>query len=346
MNKPNTIPEIASLEKTELIDLLEQMLLYRRFEEKAGESYAIGKIGGFCHLHIGQEAVAAGCITPLRKDDYVIGTYREHTQALAKGVSPEAVMAELYGKAAGASRGLGGSMHIFGSNVGFMGGHGIVGGHLGLALGIAWGIHYRGGDQVCVCFLGDAAVNQGIFHESMNMAAIWNLPVIYAVENNAYGMGTKFSRVSETEMSQKSASHGITARVIDGQNVMSTYVDFAQIVEEVRQGAGPQFVDVQCYRFKGHSMSDPVSGTYRSKKEVADKTENADPIKILADYMFDADLLSPAELEEIDAKVKDIVKRAEEFAEEAPDPDLATLYDFVYSEINPNGRLFFDGRVI
>jgi pyruvate dehydrogenase E1 component alpha subunit len=335
-----------SLDKEKMIELLKRMLLYRRFEEKAGESYAIGKIGGFCHLHIGQEAVAAGCIAPLRKEDYVIGTYREHTQALAKGVAPEAVMAELYGKAPGTSGGLGGSMHIFGSDVGFMGGHGIVGGQLALALGIAWGIHYRGGDQVCVCFLGDAAVNQGAFHESLNMAAIWNLPVIYAVENNAYGMGTKFSRVSETEMSQKSASHGVPARIIDGQDVVSTYTDFTEIVEEVRQGAGPQFVDVQCYRFKGHSMSDPVSGTYRSKKEVEDKTENADPITTLADQMFDSALLTPEEFKEMDMEAREIVRKAEAFAESAPEPDTKSLYDNVYSEINPNGRLFFDGRVI
>ena len=346
MDGSSTMASIDALEKADLMGLLNQMLLYRRFEEKAGESYAIGKIGGFCHLHIGQEAVAAGCITPLRKDDYAIGTYREHTQAIAKGVSPGAVMAELYGKASGASKGLGGSMHIFGADVGFMGGHGIVGGQLGLALGIGWGIHYRGGDQVCVCFLGDAAVNQGAFHESMNMAAIWNLPVIYAVENNDYGMGTKFSRVSDTDMSQKSASHGVPARVIDGQNVISTYVDFSAIVEEVRQGAGPQFVDVQCYRFKGHSMSDPVSGTYRSKKEVEDKTENADPIRVLADQMMEAGLLSEEDLEAMDVEARDIVRKAEEFAEEAPEPDLKPQYDFVYSEINPNGRLFFDGRTI
>ena len=187
-------PALGGFSKGKLVELLRQMLLYRRFEEKAEEAYAIGKIGGFCHLHIGQEGAAAGCILPLRQDDYVISSYRSHTQALAKGLSPEAVMSELYGKAGGTSGGAGGSMHIFGADVGFMGGNGIVGAQAPLALGMAWAIHYRGGDQVCVCFLGDAAVNQGAFHESMNMAAIWNLPVIYVVENNAYGMGTKFTR--------------------------------------------------------------------------------------------------------------------------------------------------------
>ncbi len=335
---------IEGLSSEKLRDLLRQMLLYRRFEQKAEEGYAIGKIGGFCHLHIGQEAVAAGCILPLRPDDYVIGAYREHTQALAKGVTPEAVMAELYGKASGASGGMGGSMHIFGADVGFMGGHGIVGAQTALALGIAWAIHYRSGDQVCLCFLGDAAVNQGAFHESMNMAAIWKLPLIFVVENNSYGMGTKFTRVSDTEMCRKSAAHGVPATVVDGQDVIATYTTFEEVVERVRAGAGPQFMDVECYRFKGHSMSDPVSGTYRSKEEVDDMKENADPICILRDRMFSADLLTEQELEAIDREVRDVVDAAVEFAEAAPEPEVDTLYQNVYSEINPHGRLFFDGR--
>ena len=253
-------------------------------------------------------------------------------------------MSELYGKASGTSGGMGGSMHIFGADSRFMGGHGIVGAQVGLALGMAWAIHYRGGDQVCVCFLGDAAVNQGAFHESMNMAAIWSLPVIYVVENNAYGMGTKFSRMSDTEMVQKAASHGVPATVVDGEDVMAIYARFDGLVESVRQGAGPQFVDVNVYRFKGHSMSDPVSGTYRSKEEVADRTENADPICILRDRMFSAELLTDEELEAIDKEVRTIVDAAVEFAEAAPEPEVDALYQNVYSEINPHGRLFFDGR--
>ncbi len=337
-------PELDGFSKDQLLHILREMLLYRRFEEKAEEGYAIGKIGGFCHLHIGQEATPAGSILPLRKDDYVITAYRDHTQALAKGLSADAVMAELYGKASGSSGGMGGSMHIFGADVGFMGGHGIVGGQTGLALGMAWAIHYRGGDQVCMCFMGDAAVNQGMFHESMNMAAIWDLPVIYVVENNAYGMGTKFSRVSDTDMVTKAASHGVPATIVDGQDVIATLKAFDEIVTGVRAGAGPHFVDLQCYRFKGHSMSDPVSGTYRSKEEVDDRTENADPIKILRDRLFAAKLLDQGGLEAIDAEVGKVVAAADEFAEAAPDPDPAGLYDHVYSEINPHGRLFFDGR--
>jgi pyruvate dehydrogenase E1 component alpha subunit len=337
-------PALGGFSKEKLIELLGQMLLYRRFEEKAEEGYAIGKIGGFCHLHIGQEGAAAGCILPLRQDDYVISSYRSHTQALAKGLSPEAVMSELYGKATGVSGGSGGSMHMFGADVGFMGGNGIVGAQAPLALGMAWAIHYRGGDQVCLCFLGDAAVNQGGFHESMNMAAIWNLPVIYVVENNAYGMGTKFTRMSETEMVQKASSHGVPATVVNGEDVMATYAHFDALVERVRQGAGPQFVDVECYRFKGHSMSDPVAGTYRSKAEVDDRTENADPITLLRDRMFAADLLTNEELEAIDREMRTIVDVSVEFAEAAPEPEVDSLYQSVYSEINPHGRLFFDGR--
>ena len=337
-------PALGGFSKEKLLELLRQMLLYRRFEEKAEEAYAIGKIRGFCHLHIGQEGAAAGCILPLRQDDYVISSYRSHTQALAKGLSAEAVMSELYGKASGTSGGSGGSMHMFGADVGFMGGNGIVGAQAPLALGMAWAIHYRGGDQVCMCFLGDAAVNQGAFHESMNMAAIWNLPVIYVVENNAYGMGTKFSRMSETEMVQKAASHGVPATVVDGEDVMATYAHFDGLIETVRNGGGPRFVDVECYRFKGHSMSDPVSGTYRSKEEVDDRTENADPICILRDRMFSTELLTGEELEAIDKEVRTIVDAAVDFAEAAPEPEVDTLYQHVYSEINPHGRLFFDGR--
>ena len=195
--KHGVSPELA-------LDLMRDMLLYRRFEERAEEAYAIGKIGGFCHLHIGQEAAAAGSIKPLREDDYVMSAYREHTQAIAKGVSPNAVMAELYGRAAGASGGKGGSMHIFDASIRFMGGHGIVGGQVPLATGIAWKVKYKEEDTIVVVYMGDAAVNQGGFHEAMNMAAIWQLPIVYVVENNDYGMGTAFTRVSRTAMVEKS----------------------------------------------------------------------------------------------------------------------------------------------
>lgn len=336
--------ELHGFSRERLHELMRAMLLYRRFEEKIEEAYAIGKIGGFCHVHIGQEATAAGTILPLRREDYVISAYRAHTQAIAKGVEPRAVMAELYGKATGCCGGLGGSMHLFNKAVGFMGGHGIVGAQAALAVGIAFGIKYRDEDNVVVCFLGDAAVNQGAFHEAMNMAAIWNLPVIYAVENNGYGMGTEFTRVSTTEMARKSASHGVPATVVNGQDVLETYRTFEELVERTRTGGGPQFVDVRTYRFRGHSMSDPVSGTYRSKQEVDRKVDCDDPITLLKDQLFEADLMSQDELEALDAEVMVEVDEVEAFAESSPEPEESAIYDFVYSQKNEHGRLFMDGH--
>lgn len=326
------------------LDLMRDMLLYRRFEEKAEEAYAIGKIGGFCHLHIGQEAAAAGSIKPLKGDDYVMSAYREHTQALAKGVHPNAVMAELYGRADGASGGKGGSMHIFDAECRFMGGHGIVGGQVPLATGIGWKIKYRGEDTVSLVFMGDAAVNQGGFHEALNMAAIWQLPCIYVVENNEYGMGTAFSRVSKTDMSTKPVPHGIPAHVVDGQDVLATYAFFRDLADKVRNGAGPQFVDLQTYRFRGHSMSDPVSGTYRPVEEVEEAKEQRDPIALLRDTLMKAGLLDQETLEEMDAEARQVSADAADFAEASPQPGPEALYRHVWADINPNGRLFFDGR--
>lgn len=333
---------LGGLEEDLLRKLMREMLLYRRFEEKAEEAYAIGKIGGFCHLHIGQEAGAAGTILPLRDDDYVITAYRDHTQALAKGVDPKGVMAELYGRADGVAGGRGGSMHILDVSKNFMGGHGIVGGQIPLAAGIGWAIKYRGQDRVCVCFMGDAAVNQGAFLEALNMSAIWNLPVIYVVENNGYGMGTKFTRVSKTPIHERSSAYGIPAHIVDGQDVVATYNAFADLADKVRGGAGPQFVDLQTYRFKGHSMSDPVSGTYRSKKEVDAAMEDRDPIRILRQRLEEAGVLTEDELKEMDAEVRAVCEEAVEFADASPLPDPSTLYDHVYAEHNENGRLFFD----
>lgn len=326
------------------LDLLRDMLLYRRFEEKAEEAYAIGKIGGFCHLHIGQEAGAAGCIKPLREDDYVVTAYREHTQAIAKGVPPNAVMAELYGRVDGSSGGKGGSMHIFGADCRFMGGHGIVGGQVPLGAGIGWKIKYKEEDSICVTFMGDAAVNQGAFHESLNLAAIWELPVIFVVENNEYGMGTAFSRVSTTEMSKKSCANGVPSHIVDGQDVLETYATFRDMAEDVRNGAGPQFVELQTYRFRGHSMSDPVSGTYRSTDEVDEAKERKDPIALLRDILMDADLLDSNALEEMDAEARETAGEAADFADESPKPEADALYRNVWAEENEHGRLFFDGR--
>lgn len=335
---------LRGFSRDQLVGILRNMLLYRRFEEKAEEAYAIGKIGGFCHLHIGQEGAAEGCIRPLREDDYVITAYRDHTQALAKGLNPGRVLAELYGRSVGVSGGKGGSMHLFGAQHAFMGGHGIVGGQVPLATGMGWAVKYRGEDKIVVCFMGDAAVNQGALHESLNMAAVWHLPVIYAVENNGYGMGTAFRRISATEISDRSGAYGIPASVVNGQDVLATYRHMEGLVRDVRGGGGPRFVEVRTYRFRGHSMSDPVSGTYRSKEEVTERTEHDDPVKHLRDRLFQAGLLSQEQLEELDRGVRKIVEEAAEFADNAPAPEPADLYSHVYARINENGRLFLDGR--
>jgi pyruvate dehydrogenase E1 component alpha subunit len=336
--------ELLGVEPEMALRLMREMLLYRRFEEKAEEAYAIGKIGGFCHLHIGQEAAAAGSIAALREDDYVISAYREHTQALAKGISPKAIMAELYGRADGCSGGRGGSMHLFDPSKGFMGGNGIVGGQIPTATGFGFAIKYKGGDQVSLCFLGDAAVNQGSFHESLNLAAVWKLPVIYAVENNEYGMGTRFSRVSAKEVKDRGAGYGIPCHVVNGQDVLETYTFFTKLVEDMRGGAGPQYVDVRTYRFKGHSMSDPVSGTYRSKEEVEKRIEQDDPIRILKERLFAVGALDQGGLEAMDQEIRAVVNEAAEFADASPLPDVASLYDHTYATINEHGRLFVDGR--
>ena len=327
-------PELA-------LELMADMLLYRRFEEKVEEAYAIGRIGGFCHLHIGQEAAAAGAIKPLRHEDYVVTAYREHTQAIAKGASPDAVMAELYGRADGTSGGKGGSMHIFDVKNRFLGGHGIVGGQIALGTGVAWKIHYNEEDSVVLVFMGDAAVNQGAFHESLNLAAIWQLPAIYVVENNEYGMGTAFSRVTKTEMTRKSEPHGVPASVVDGQDVLATYAHFRDLVASVREGAGPQFVDLRTYRFRGHSMSDPVSGTYRSVEEVSHRREESDPIAVLRDTLFAKGLLDEDGLQELDEEARAKAAEAAEYAEASPKPPLSDLHRHVWAS-EGHGRLTFD----
>lgn len=234
-------------------------------------------------------------------------------------------------------------MHIYGAERRFMGGHGIVGGQVPLGAGIAWKIRYKEEDAVVVCFMGDAAVNQGAFHEAMNLAAIWSLPAIFVVENNEYGMGTHFKRVSATEVAERSASYGIPASSVNGQDVLETYAHFRDLAEDVRQGGGPKFVDLQTYRFRGHSMSDPVSGTYRSTEEVEERKEKDDPIVLLRETLFDAGMLDQDGLEEIDGEARRIADEAAEFADASPKPGPEELYDHVWAQEN-HGRLFFDRR--
>ena len=310
---------------------LRQMLLIRRFEEKAGEAYSLGKIGGFCHLYIGQEAVAVGALAALRPDDYVVCAYREHGQALARGLSPRAVMAELFGKATGSSGGKGGSMHLFDKSLGFLGGHGIVGSHIPLAAGAAFAVKYRGGDQVAVCFFGEAAANIGAFHETLNMAGLWDLPAIFICENNGYGMGTAVSRASAvTSLSVRGTAYGMPTEQVDGQNVLTVRAAMDHAVARARQASKPTLLEIKTYRFVGHSMSDASHGTYRTKDEV-EEYRRRDPIKVLADSMRAGGYLDDAGYEGLNTEVIGEVEDAYKFAEESPEPEPDALYRDVYA---------------
>jgi pyruvate dehydrogenase E1 component alpha subunit len=335
---------LDGLSRERLHELLYQMLLGRRFEEKTAEAYAIGKIGGFCHLYIGQEAVAVGAFESLRPDDYVISAYREHVQALVKGITPRAVMAELYGRKDGCSGGKGGSMHLYSAEHNFMGGWGIVGGQIPLATGFGWAIKYRGEDRVTLCFMGEAAVNQGAFHESLNMAALWRLPVIFIVENNRFGMGTAWERASSLyDISQKATAYDMPAAVADGMDVLNMRKVVKEAVDRARGEKVPTLVEARCYRFMGHSMSDPVHGVYRTKEEV-DEHKGKDPIRRFIEQLQQAELLTEVELQAIDKRVHEEVDDAAEFAENSPEPEIDALYRHVYAGEDVNGRLYFDGR--
>jgi pyruvate dehydrogenase E1 component alpha subunit len=312
--------------------MLRQMLLIRRFEEKAAEAYALGKIGGFCHLYIGQEAVAVGSLAALRADDYVICSYREHGQALARGVPANAVMAELFGKATGCSRGKGGSMHLFDAAKRFMGGHGIVGGHIPLGAGIGFAIKYRSGDQVCLCYFGEAAVNIGAFHETLNMASVYHLPVIFCCENNRYGMGTAFERVAAvTDVVEHACSYDMAAELVNGMDALAVYAATQRAVERARAGGHPTLLEVRTYRYMGHSMSDPLHGVYRTKDEVEEQKKR-DPISQLAGRLTDAGTLNQAGLDALDAEVRAEVEEAVRFADASPDPDPAELTTHVLAD--------------
>ena len=343
MAKTKEAPTAAleGYDKEELHRLLYLMLLGRRLEDRCAEAYALGRIGGFCHLYIGQEAVAIGAISPLRDDDYVITAYRDHVQAIAKGMSCREVMAELYGRATGASGGKGGSMHLYSAEKNFLGGWGIVGGQIPLATGVGWAIKYRKRDGVCLCFFGEAAVNQGAFHEALNMAALWKLPVVFIVENNRFGMGTAWERVASLyDIAQKASAYDMPSAVADGMDVLKMRAVIQEAIDRARADGTPTLVEARCYRFMGHSMSDPVHGVYRTKEEVEEEKAK-DPIRVLIDQLTAADLLTEDELTAMDEKIKAEVEDAVEFAENSPDPEPDNLFTNVYAELNPNGRLFF-----
>ena len=305
-----------------------KMLLIRRFEERAGEMYAKAKIGGFLHLCIGEEATIVGATQALRDGDYLLSTYREHGQALARGTPSKEVMAELFGKATGCSGGRGGSMHLFDMKRRFLGGYGIVGGNLPLAAGVALASDYKGTDDATLCMFGDGATNQGTFGETMNLAALWKLPVVFMVINNQFGMGTALERHSAvTDLSKKSEGFGVPGRRCDGMEVLDVHSCVSAALEKARLERAPQLVEAVTYRYRGHSMADPEE--YRTKEEV-EKWLGRDPITAFSRRLHEEGVLSEDELRRLDDEATAAVDEAVEFADESPFPDLASLYDDIY----------------
>ncbi|MCU0449616.1 MAG: pyruvate dehydrogenase (acetyl-transferring) E1 component subunit alpha [Bernardetiaceae bacterium] len=308
----------------------ESMVLMRKFEEKAGQLYGQQKIRGFCHLYIGQEACAAGAVTALRKGDKWITAYRDHAHPLALGTSPNAVMAELYGKATGCSKGKGGSMHMFDKNVGFMGGHGIVGAQVPLGAGIGFAEKYNKTGNLCICHMGDGAVRQGAFHEALNMAMTWKLPVIFVIENNGYAMGTSVARSSNvTDLYTLGEAYDMPSMPVDGMDVEAIHHAVAKAADRARAGEGPTLLEFRTYRFRGHSMSDPQK--YRTKEEV-ESYKAQDPIEQVRQAILAKGLATEDDLAAIDAKIKAQVEESVKFAEESPWPDPSEIYRDVYVE--------------
>jgi len=329
-NKP--VMDAPALSKDLQLDLLRKMLLGRRFEERCAEMYALQKIGGFCHLAIGQEAVSVGAMSTLQPDDYIFCSYRDHVHALVKGCDPSRVMAELFGRDTGVSRGKGGSMHLFDIEHGMLGGHAIVGAHVPLATGVAFAIKYEQKSNVALCFFGEAAVNIGAFHESLNMAALWKLPCVYIVENNRYGMGTAIERASAIyDVAQRACAYDMASEAVDGMDVLAVRESVGRAVELARRESLPTLIEARCYRFMGHSMSDPVHGHYRTKEEVEGQ-KLQDPVRGYFDRLADQGVIDQKGLEELDAEVRTIVDAAVEFADNSPEPSPQALYEDVYAE--------------
>jgi pyruvate dehydrogenase E1 component alpha subunit len=323
--------DITQYKRLFLENMLRQMLLIRRFEEKAAQMYGLRKIGGFCHIYIGQEAVCTGAIAAIDlAKDYAITAYRDHGHALAVGMEPGIVMAELFGKITGCSRGKGGSMHLFDAEKHFYGGHGIVGSHIPLATGMALKSKYKNESNVVLCFFGDGAIHQGSFHEALNMAGLWELPVVYICENNQYGMGTDFRRVSAVkDFSKLAASYDMPGSRVDGMDVLAVYQSVTDAVKLAREQSKPSLLEIKTYRYLGHSMSDPA--TYRTKEELA-QYKSQDPIIILKNKMTLAGLITEDEYVAMDKDCKSIVAKAIDFAEQSQPPGIETLYEDVLAE--------------
>jgi pyruvate dehydrogenase E1 component alpha subunit len=316
------------MDKSEHLKLYQEMVVIRRLEERAAELYQQGKIGGFLHLYIGQEAVSTGLIAARQPQDRVITAYRDHGVAINVGISADAVMAELLGKATGTSKGKGGSMHLADTGKNFFGGHAIVGAHLPLATGLALGDRYQKNDAVTICMLGDGATNIGFFHEALNMAKVWNLNVLWVVENNQYGMGTSVERASAVvEMTQKAAGYGMPGERVDGMDLLAVYEKARAMIEKIRGGAGPMLLEAMTYRFRGHSMGDPER--YRKQEEVHKWQEN-DPIGIYRRKLIEKGLVTEEELNAQDDEGYRIIDKAVEFAESSPEPTPEQLYEDIY----------------
>ncbi len=311
--------------KIKYLRFYKQMLLIRRFEERAGQLYGMGKIAGFCHLYIGQEAVVVGFVSSKKTEDKMITSYRDHGHMLALDIEPKFIMAELMGRATGCSKGKGGSMHMFDIQKHFYGGHGIVGAQVPIGTGLAFADKYRDNNNISYVFYGDGAAHQGQIYESFNMAALWRLPVVYIIENNQYAMGTSLNRSTYvTELYKRGESFGIPGIQIDGMDVMVVEKTANEAADFVRSGKGPILVEVKTYRYRGHSMSDP--GTYRSKEEVQEQKDHHDPINNFKQYILSNNIVTEAELTKIDNEVKIIIAEAIEFANNTPNPDESELY--------------------
>ena len=322
--------EPAKLSKEEELQAYRIMLLIRRFEEKAGQMYGMGLIGGFCHLYIGQEAVVTGVQLAMKDGDQVITSYRDHGHMLATGMESRGVMAELTGRKGGYSKGKGGSMHMFSVEKGFYGGHGIVGAQVSLGTGPAFANHYREDGKVSLTYLGDGAVNQGQVYESFNMAKLWKLPVVYVIENNKYGMGTSINRASSTtDLSQRGASFDIPGEQVDGMDVRAVKEAAERAIEHARSGKGPYILEMLTYRYRGHSMSDPAK--YRSKEEVQKMRQEHDPIEQVKARLLDEFGVSEDELKAVDKEIREIVADAATFAQNDPEPDPSELWTDVYT---------------
>ncbi|MFT5703761.1 MAG: pyruvate dehydrogenase E1 component alpha subunit [Rickettsiales bacterium] len=316
-----------------LLHYYEQMLLIRRFEEKAGQLYGMGLIAGFCHLYIGQEAIAVGMKANMIEGDKVITTYRDHGHMIAVGSDPKKIMAELMGRKDGCSQGKGGSMHLFDLEKHFYGGHGIVGASVPIGAGLAFADKYNGNNSVTFCYFGDGAAHQGQVYEAFNMAKIWNLPILFIIENNHYAMGTSVARSSSVEeLHKRGIGFNIPGVLIDGMDIFAVMKEGKKAIDYVRSGKGPMILEMSTYRYRGHSMSDPA--TYRSKEEVNQKKENEDPIDNLRKFIFSENIANEEEIKLIDKKVKAEVNDIVEFAKNSPEPDDSELMTNIYTENN------------